>query len=85
MSKAQLFGLDALRTTEDEATELFVHHLTLAWMYFHNTPNDQSKSIEEEIDRIVTLERGVGFDTALRTAMKAFAGALGAIYEDDET
>lgn len=84
MTRAQTFGLDALRTTEDEATELFVHHLALAWMFFHNTPHDDGASIREEIERIITLDRGVGFEEGVQSAMKGFAADLAKIYEDDE-
>lgn len=82
MTKVTTYGLDVLRTTEDEAVELAVHHISLAFVYFHNAPN--GARIAEEIDRLITVERGVGYEGPVRAAMKAFFSTLTLIYEDDE-
>jgi hypothetical protein len=63
-------GLDYLpRVTDDEATELMVHHLEIAAIYYKNTPDDHA-AILVEVTRLMTRELP-GFHT------DALAGALG--------
>lgn len=49
------FGLDAPRTTRDEAVELCIHHLRLAWMYFDAVPDDGNSQLLEELSRVMAF------------------------------
>lgn len=72
--KDDAVGVDAPDTTRDEATELMVHHLQLAAMYFEATPESDAET-REEVRRLLADD-----DRALAGALP-FYEALVAHYD----
>jgi hypothetical protein len=54
---ADRLNISAPSVTQDEATELCVHHFRLAAMYFEATPDDNNHNVNEEIDRTGTNKK----------------------------
>lgn len=52
----QIPRTDSIEVTPDEAVEHVVTHLRLAAMFFTNTPEDQGKAVEDEIERLAARE-----------------------------
>lgn len=72
----ETLGVAAPRVTRDEATELCVHHLRLAAMYFQATHEDNNKQLEEEITR------QCADDDCARLSALSWAGVIYSIYEE---
>lgn len=74
------YGLDAPRTTNDEAVELCIHHLRLAWMFYDAVPEDGNRQLLEELSRVMKRsgEESLGADITIR----AFAAAALDYHED---
>lgn len=74
MSKKQKFGVDAPSVTNDEATELMVHHLQLAAMYFEAVPPNDEQNLRE-------IARLLKDDDRTLVAAKPFYLALQRFYD----
>jgi hypothetical protein len=70
-------GLDPMRVTHDEATELLAHMLGLAHMYFQATPDDA----RGEVERIIAQREGDSPDGAVMVGAMAAFDAWHAHYE----
>jgi hypothetical protein len=80
--KSGLCGLDNLpRTTDDEATELMVHHLELAAIYYKNTPDDYTALITE-VTRLMKRDHPPEFTTDALAGALAFLTAINAYHEE---
>ncbi len=55
---ADVLNSDGMQLTQDEATELCVHHLRLARIFFEVTPDDNGAALEEEIKRTILKRDG---------------------------
>lgn len=71
-----LCGLDSLpRVTDDEATELMAHHLTLAAVYYKNTPDDHP-GLVAEVRRLMSRDQPPGFESDALCGALAFLAAI---------
>jgi hypothetical protein len=75
-----LCGLDLLpRVTDDEATELMVHHLEIAAIYYKNTPDDHD-ALVAEVKRLM-MRDPPGFEGDALTGALAFLAAIAQYHE----
>jgi hypothetical protein len=69
---AETFEIDPPLVTRDEATELCVHHMMLAAAYFEVSPDDENKSINQEILRITERNNDLREQIYLRFTQELF-------------
>lgn len=74
-----ILNSDSIKCTEDEATELCIHHLNLAGLFFEMSPDDNNEALMEELER--KRKQNGGYREPWMEAAVMFIGSLLVNYE----
>ncbi len=78
----ELINTDSLKVTRDEATELCIHHLRLAGMFFESG-SDNLKDFCDELDRIARREvPGIDYTPPWQIAAADFLHKINSVHEE---
>lgn len=73
-------GLDTIRVTPDEATELCAHHLQMAAMFFEATPQ-HFPSVKAEVLRLMAERVAFNYASPAQVGATAFLDAINRHYD----